>query len=73
LQPYVDHLLGVFDADRLLFGSDWPVCELAGSYGQVLAAARATLLPQLSATAAEQVFGGNAARLYRLDPRPLPP
>jgi len=65
LRPYVAHLLDVFETDRLLFGSDWPVCELAASYDQVLAAARSTLAA-LSAAEAAQVFGGNAARRYGL-------
>lgn len=66
LRPYVEHVLAVFGADRLLFGSDWPVCELAGSYEKVLAAARATL-SELSAAEATEVFGGNAVRVYGLD------
>jgi L-fucono-1,5-lactonase len=53
----------------LLFGSDWPVCLLAGSYADVLHVARRTLrgLP------AEKVFAGNARRTYGLaaDPRPV--
>jgi L-fuconolactonase len=65
LRPYVAHLLDVFGPDRLLFGSDWPVCELAASYDQVLAAARETLAG-LSPAEAALVFGGNAARCYRL-------
>jgi L-fucono-1,5-lactonase len=65
LRPYVEHALGAFGADRLLFGSDWPVCELAGSYDQVLAAARETLAA-LSPTQAAGVFGGNAIRVYGL-------
>ncbi len=32
LQPYVDHALELFGPERLMYGSDWPVCELAGSY-----------------------------------------
>ena len=65
LQPYVDHVLHVFGPDRLLFGSDWPVCLLAASYGQVLDAARVALA---GLTQEEQaaVFGGTAARIYRL-------
>jgi L-fuconolactonase len=65
LRPYVAHLLDVFGPDRLLFGSDWPVCELAASYDQVLAAAGDTLTG-LSPAEAAQVFGGNAARCYGL-------
>lgn len=65
LQPYVDHAIRVFGPTRLVFGSDWPVCLLAGTYAQVVDAARTTLG---SLTPSEQVavFGGNATRIYRL-------
>jgi L-fuconolactonase len=38
LKPYVQHVLSLFPAERLMFGSDWPVCRLAGSWKRVLAA-----------------------------------
>ena len=38
LAPYVQHVVRCFNPDRLMFGSDWPVCLLAGSWKQVLAA-----------------------------------
>lgn len=57
--------LEVFGEDRLIFGSDWPVCLLAASYEQVLAAAR-TCLASLGAAAQRRVFGGNARVAYRL-------
>ena len=65
LQPYVDHVLEVFGPDRLLFGSDWPVCLLAASYDQVLDAARTTLAT-LGDDDRAKVLGGTAARVYRL-------
>jgi L-fuconolactonase len=65
LQPYVDVVLDVFGPDRLLFGSDWPVCLLAASYGDVVAAARATLAG-LSEGERAQVFGGTAETVYSL-------
>ncbi|USI74824.1 amidohydrolase family protein [Sphingomonas morindae] len=58
----VGHLYALFGPDRLLWGSDWPVLLLAGDYGGWLAAARA-LIPEPARAA---VFGGTAARLYRL-------
>jgi L-fucono-1,5-lactonase len=64
LQPYVDRVLEIFGPDRLLFGSDWPVCLLAASYGDVVAAARATL-GGLSESERAKVFGGTAAAAYR--------
>lgn len=61
--PYARYVLEVFGPDRVLFGSDWPVCTLAASYDQVVALAEeatAHLAPQERAA----VFGGNAARVY---------
>jgi L-fuconolactonase len=63
LQPYVDVVLDVFGPDRLLFGSDWPVCLLAASYGEVVAAARATLA-DLGESDRAMVFGGTAEAVY---------
>lgn len=63
LAPFVDVALDAFGDRRLLYGSDWPVCELAASYEQVLDTAR-HLLPTGDATA---VFGGNARAIYRLE------
>ena len=65
LQPYVDHVLEVFGPGRLLFGSDWPVCLLAGPYEGVFDAASKTL-ERLSATERDAVFGANATEVYRL-------
>jgi L-fuconolactonase len=65
LQPYVDHALEVFGPDRLLFGSDWPVCLLAASYGRVVEAALTTL-SVLDVTEQAAVMGGNATRIYGL-------
>ena len=65
LQPYVDHVLDVFGPDRLLFGSDWPVCLLAGTYSEVVDAARETLA-KLSDSDRSKVFGGTAEAVYGL-------
>jgi L-fuconolactonase len=63
LQPVVDHLLQCFGSDRLLWGSDWPVVNLAGSYDSWTDASE-RLLHALSADERAAVFGGNAARTY---------
>jgi L-fuconolactonase len=65
LAPFVSHTVDVFGPGRLLFGSDWPVCLLAATYGQVLDAARATL-GALSERERAAVFGGNAIDVYSL-------
>ncbi|HZP55123.1 amidohydrolase family protein [Actinocrinis sp.] len=66
LRPYADIALDAFGPDRLMFGSDWPVCLLAASYDDVAGAAR-ELTAQLSEDERAQVFGGAAARAYRLE------
>ncbi|WP_031515067.1 amidohydrolase family protein [Streptomyces sp. NRRL F-5123] len=65
LLPYARHVLSVFGPGRVMFGSDWPVCTLAASYGDVLAlAAEAT--SDLSPAESAAVFGGTAAEVYGL-------
>ncbi len=66
LRRYVDHVLEVFGPSRLLFGSDWPVCELAASYELVLDAAIA-LTGSLSDAERLAVFDHNARATYGLD------
>jgi L-fuconolactonase len=67
LRPYTGQLLGAFGPDRVMFGSDWPVCLLAGTYDQILAAAR-ELTAHLSAAEQAAVFGGSAAHWYGISP-----
>ncbi|MEY2934887.1 MAG: hypothetical protein RL033_5636, partial [Pseudomonadota bacterium] len=67
LAPYVRHAVACFTPGRCLFGSDWPVCTLAGSYAQVVAALEHGLAPLgLSAAERARIFGGSAAEFYRL-------
>jgi L-fuconolactonase len=66
LAPFVRHALDVFGPARVMFGSDWPVCLLAAPYPRVVEAARA-LTSALNEKEQESVFGGVAARIYRLD------
>ena len=66
LRPYVEHVLKCFGVERVMFGSDWPVCLLAGSYDQVAAALQAVLKPHLDKRGETAVFGDNAARFYKL-------
>jgi L-fucono-1,5-lactonase len=66
IQPFVDVAVETFSPDRLLFGSDWPVCLLAATYDEVFEAAR-SLTSQFSPDERDQLFGGTAQRVYRLD------
>jgi L-fuconolactonase len=65
LCPFVSSVAEWFGPDRLMFGSDWPVCLLAGSYHDVLAGLSASL-PFDEPDDLERIFGGNASRIYRL-------
>lgn len=65
LKPYVRAALELFGPGRLMFGSDWPVCELAGSYERVYHALVEALGP-LGESERDAIFGGTAARFYRL-------
>lgn len=64
-RPYLDVVFAAFGVERLMFGTDWPVATLAGSYEQVHRLA-ADYTESLTAEARAQFFGGNAAAFYRL-------
>lgn len=66
LQQYVDVALEAFGPKRCMFGSDWPVCELAGSYQQVHNAL-AECLSELSEDEQTEIFGKTAERFYGLE------
>lgn len=65
LRPFVSSVVEWFSFDRLMFGSDWPVCLLAGSYESMLAAL-AEALGNLSENEERQLFGDTARRAYIL-------
>ena len=65
LRPYAEVVLEAFGPDRLMFGSDWPVCVLAGTYTEVFDAAR-ELTAGLNEGERAALFGGTATRVYRL-------
>jgi L-fuconolactonase len=66
LKPYVQRLLEWFGPERLIFGSNWPVCLLAGSYAQVFDAL-VYALGDIPPGDRDRIFGGNAIEAYRLD------
>jgi L-fuconolactonase len=65
LRPYTDTVLDAFGPRRLMFGSDWPVCRLAATYVEVIAAAR-ELTAALQPAERHEVFTGTALRTYGL-------
>jgi L-fuconolactonase len=65
LAPYVHRVLDWFGEDRVMFGSDWPVCLLAASYGQVMDALDGAL-GGLGERARAKIYGENAVAFYAL-------
>lgn len=65
LRPVAEHVIAAFGPERVMWGSDWPVLDLAGSYDR-WAIATAALLSDLDDDARAQVMGGTAARFYGL-------
>jgi L-fucono-1,5-lactonase len=65
IRPYANHILDCFGSDRVLFGSDWPVCELAGTYPAVLDLTQ-ELLADLTNAERSAILSANAIRSYRL-------
>jgi len=64
-RPYLDVVFEAFGPERLMYGSDWPVCLLSGSYAQVFGLVE-EYTRHLSAEQRDAFFGGNAARFYRV-------
>jgi L-fuconolactonase len=63
--PFLDHVFSTFGPNRLLFGSDWPVCLLAADYSKVLAIIM-DYLKQHEAETREKILGKNAQLIYNL-------
>ena len=66
LRPFVDCALEFFGADRMMFGSDYPVCLLSASYDRVLDSFQESL-KDLNDKDREKIFSSNAAEFYRLN------
>jgi L-fuconolactonase len=64
-KPYLDVVVNAFGTDRILFGSDWPVCLVAASYEEMLAIVK-DYFASLSKDEQENFFGLNAIRFYNL-------
>lgn len=65
LKPYIDYAIDCFGADRLMFGSDWPVAILAGDYHKVWTETNRALAGRGQAEI-DAILGGTAARVYRI-------
>jgi L-fuconolactonase len=67
LRPYIETVLRAFGPERLMYGSDWPVCTLAGSYDRVIGALR-DVLAGVDESTETRIFTSSASAFYRLDP-----
>jgi L-fuconolactonase len=65
LQPFVEHVIASFGWDRVLFGSDWPVCTLSASFAQWLDTLKSITKPAGELNQ-KKLFHDNAIRVYRL-------
>jgi L-fuconolactonase len=65
MRPYLDAAFEYFGPHRLMIGSDWPVCTLAGSYSRVIRLVKEYLNTR-SQPEREAILGGNAKRFWRL-------
>jgi L-fuconolactonase len=65
-RPYLEVVLAAFGPERLMIGSDWPVCLVAGSYAEAVGIAR-DFFAGLTAAEQADLAGGTARRIYRLD------
>jgi L-fuconolactonase len=66
LQAYVEETITLFGADRVMFGTDWPVCLLRIESYQAWAASVRRYVSQLSPTEQQAVLGRNCTRIYGL-------
>lgn len=64
--PYLDIVFEAFGIERLMFGSDWPVCNVAGGYASMIEIVKA-YLTQFPEDKQALFWGGNAARFYGID------
>ncbi len=67
IRPFLRHVAEAFGPDRLVFGSDWPVCTLAASYGEVVALAQTLLGEIFGGDDLAKIFDRNARVFYKLD------
>ncbi|MEK4436134.1 amidohydrolase family protein [Paenibacillus sp. FSL K6-2862] len=65
-KPYIEHILRLFGPERIMFGSDWPVCLLAASYDDVLGILNNTIPQSWVEENRSGLFGENARKFYKL-------
>lgn len=66
LKPYIEHVIRLFGTERVMFGTDWPVCLLAASYDEVVNALEGAIPKTWSEPERAKLFGENAKRFYKI-------
>jgi L-fuconolactonase len=67
LRPYIEHVVNCFGEDRIMFGSDWPVCLLAASYAEVINALRTVVASHLPPGGSTKLFSKNGRAFYGIE------
>ncbi|RIX53887.1 amidohydrolase [Paenibacillus nanensis] len=65
-KPYIEHVIRLFGTERVMFGTDWPVCLLAASYDEVVNVLEGALPKTWSEPERAKLFGDNAKRFYKI-------
>ena len=69
IRPFVEFVAHAFGPERLVFGSDWPVCTLAAEYAEVVELARGILRNLYGPEQMQAIMETNGQSFYRLEPR----
>jgi L-fuconolactonase len=64
-KPWIEYILQIFNSDRIIWGSDWPVLELAGHYQSWFESCQ-SITSNLTASQQDNIFSNNAKRIYKL-------
>lgn len=65
IYPYIDEIINAFDTNRIMYGSDWPVCLLAGKYDEVFGIVK-EYIGHLTKDEQNNILGGAATSFYKL-------
>lgn len=65
--PYVHHVIATFGSDRVMYGSDWPVCLLSASYDDVVSVLEKSLPTTFTQKERNKLFGANAIAFYNIE------
>ena len=66
LKPYAEHVFNIFGSEKIMWGSDWPVCRLRSEYNKWFNTAK-NLSNKLSVKENEDIFGKTAIKFYNLN------